>query len=64
MGRAKMNFASRAKNKFSRIVQVSLSGSLLKSFDAERIHEEDGESATARDLIREALKVREVNRKK
>jgi len=53
---------SRAKNKFSRVIQVVLSGKKLKDFDAERVREEDTESSTARDLIIDGLKFRKNER--
>lgn len=56
MGRKKTNMESRSKSKFSRIVQVSLSGRLLKRFDEETIYLEETESYTARNLIQSALK--------
>lgn len=56
MSRKKTNMASRSKGKFSRIVQVSLSGRLLKRFDEETIYNEESESYTGRKLIDTALK--------
>ncbi|CAB4183686.1 hypothetical protein UFOVP1106_54 [uncultured Caudovirales phage] len=48
--------SSRSKEKFSRVVQVSLSGRLLKRFDEETIYNEETESYTGRILIDKALK--------
>lgn len=56
MGRKKTNMSSRSKEKFSRVVQVSLSGRLLKRFDEETIYNEETESYTGRILIDKALK--------
>lgn len=56
MGRKKTNMESRSKDKFSRIVQVSLSGRLLKRFDEETFNNEETESYTGRILIDKALK--------
>lgn len=55
---------SRSKSKFSRIVQVSLSGRLLKQFDEEVIYLEESESYAARQLITTALKLKEDVRSK
>lgn len=49
---------SRAKTKFSRVIQTVLSGRKLKEFDAEKIREEDSESGTAAGLIDDGLKYR------
>ena len=62
MGRARKELKSRTETKFSRVVQVHISGKCFKRFEAERIHEEETESGIGRILIIEALTAREEKR--
>jgi hypothetical protein len=62
MGKPKTLMESRAKGKFSRVIQITLSGKKLKHFDEERAREVLSESELGRDLLTEALQRREHDR--
>lgn len=71
MGRPKKNFTSlnppkeNGEVRYTRRVQITLTGTLLKEFDAEVAKFEDHESNVGRDLIRDGFRHRDAlkNRK-